>query len=167
MSQFDPNIFLHAEQTEVNERRQLLPVENPADSNGLYTAQVGEIKTDSGTIGKGDRSGQPWVSMIVPLKIDVPPELRDSLKLPPQLTLTDRVFLDLTADGRGVDNAPGKNRRQKEYRDALDMNKPGEAFSWDKVTGQVVKVRIVHEQNQDGETFREELPKFGAIFPNN
>ena len=54
-SQFDPNVFLDAQQNEVNEKRPALPTENPDDENGLYTAVVGEIKTDAGTIGKGDR----------------------------------------------------------------------------------------------------------------
>lgn len=166
MSQFDANVFLDVEQTEVNERRALLPVENPADPNGLYMAQIGEIgNPDSGVISKGDKAGQPWVAMLVPLKVDVPPELRESLRLPAQLTFTDRVFLDLMPDGKGIDNSPGKNARQREYRDALGMNKPGEPFSWRKVTGQLVKVKIFHEMGQDGVTPREVLPKYGAIFP--
>lgn len=163
-SSFDPNIFLQAEQTEVNEKRQLLPVENPEDPTGWYTAVIGEVKTDSGTIGKGDREGQPWLAMLIPLKVDVPPSLRDSLKLPSQLTFTDRAFVDLTPDGKGIDNGPGKNRRQKEYRDALDMNKPGEPFAWYRIQGRPVKIKLNHEQGQDGE-MREVLPKFGAIFP--
>lgn len=166
MSNFDPKVFLDAQQTEVNERRALLPVENPADPNGLYLAQVGEIGDPaSGIIGKGDRQGQPWVAMVVPLRIDVPPQLREELRLPPQITLTDRVFLDLTDGGRGIDNGPGRNSRQKEYREAIGKNKAGEAFAWRQVIGQIVKVRIVHELSQDGVNYREVLPKFGAIFP--
>lgn len=164
-SNFDPNIFLQAEQTEVNERRQLLPVENPDDSNGLYTAQIGEVKTDSGVIGKGDKQGQPWLAMLVPLKVDVPASLRESLKLPQQLTFTDRVFIELTPDGKGIDNGPGKNMHQKAYREALGMNKPGEAFAWYRTTGNLVKIKLNHEQNDDG-SFREALPERGrGIFP--
>ena len=50
-SAFDPQAFLDAQTSEVNERRIPLPTENPADENGLYTAVVGEIGTASGTIG--------------------------------------------------------------------------------------------------------------------
>lgn len=162
MSQFDPNAFLDAQQTEVNERRALLPTENPASPDGWYVAQIGEVETASGTIGKGERIGQPWLAMVIPLKIDVPQELRDALKLPPTITITDRAFIDLMPDGTGIDNSPGKNSRQKEYREALGLNEPGKSFSWRQLSGQMVKVKINHGMYQDMP--REELPKFGAIF---
>lgn len=161
-SNFDPKVFLDVQQTEVNERRQLLPVENPADPNGWYLAQIGEIEPTSGVMEKGERAGQPWLSMVIPLKVDVPPELRDSLKLPAQLTLTDRAFVDLTPDGKGIDNAPGRNMRQKEYREATGLNIAGEPFAWRMLTGRLVKVKIFHDLYQ--EILRESLPKFGAIF---
>lgn len=162
MSQFDANVFLDAQQTEVNERRPPLPVENPYSADGLYIAQIGEITTASGTIEKGDRAGQPWLSMVVPLKIDVPPEMRDAMKLPPQVTLTDRAFVDLTPDGKGIDNSPGRNSRQKEYREAADMNQPGVPFSWRALTGKVVKVKVTHDMYEGN--IQERLPKYGAIF---
>lgn len=144
MSAFDPESFLHAQVTEVNEKRPPLPEENPAETSGTYLAVIGDVTSKS-----GDKDGKPWVSMIVPLKIDVPQQLQDSLKLPPQLTLTDRAFIDLTADGKGIDNSPGKNRAQKAYREALDLNKPGDVFSWSKLSGQVIRVKIKHELYND------------------
>jgi hypothetical protein len=54
------------------------------------------------------------------------------------------VFIDLT-DSNTIDNAPGRNRRQKEYRDALDLNKPGDVFNWRMVQGKPIKVKIDHE----------------------
>lgn len=146
-SAFDPAVFLDATTTEVNEKRPPIPTENPEDPNGLYTALIGEIKTDSGTIGKGDNAGKPWVSMIIPLRIQVPASVQ-GLGLPPELTLTDRAFLDLTPQG-GLDNSKGKNRRQKDYRDATGMNNPGEAFAWRMLQGKVVKVRVTHEMYND------------------
>ena len=59
VSSFDPNVFLHAQTTEVNEKRPPLPADNPAAEDALYLAVIGEIKTASGTIEKGDRAGQP------------------------------------------------------------------------------------------------------------
>lgn len=157
-SAFDPNVFLDAQQTEVNEKRPPLPTENPDDTNGLYTAVIGEIKTDAGTIGKGDRTGQPWVSMVIPLRIQVPGVVQ-ALGLPEELTITDRAFLDLTPQG-GIDNAKGKNRQQRAYRDATGTNVPGEAFAWRMLTGRVVKVKIAHELYQ--ESLQE---KIAAILP--
>lgn len=148
-SAFDPQQFLDAQITEANEKRPPLPIENPASSDGLYTAVIGDIKMESGTIGKGDRNGQAWLSAIIPLVIEVPAQLRDSMKLPPTLQLTDRAFLDLTPDEKGLDNSPGKNRRQKVYREATDLNKPGDVFAWRMLQGKVVKVQITHEIYND------------------
>ena len=143
MTMFDPSKFLNETQTEVNEKRPPIPTENPEDSNGLYLAVIGEIKADSGIISKGERAGQPWVSMIVPLRIQVPSAVQ-ALGIPAELTLTDRAFLDLTPSG-AIDNAKGKNRSQRMYREACDMNKPGEPFAWAHLTGRTVKVRVKHE----------------------
>lgn len=139
MSPFDPVAFLDATISEINERRQPLPTENPASPDALYTAVIGEIAPKS-----GEKDGKPWLQMAVPLKIDVPQQLQDSLKLPAQITLTDRVFIDLTDQGL-VNNAPGYNRGQKKYRDATGMNQAGASFSWRKLQGQPVKVKISHE----------------------
>jgi hypothetical protein len=148
VSAFDPALFLDAQQSEVNEALPPLPVENPASPDGLYTAIIGEVKTDTGIIGKGERSGEPWLSMVVPLKLEIPQQLQEGLGYPPVYQLTDRVFLDLTPGGKGIDNSKGKNRRQKEYRDALDLNKPGDIWSWRKAVGQAVKVKAEQEMYQ-------------------
>ena len=81
--------------------------------------------------------------MVIPLRIQVPAAVQ-ALGIPPELTLTDRVFLDLTPTG-AIDNGKGKNRGQRAYRDATDNNKAGQAFSWRMVQGKVVKVKVSHE----------------------
>ena len=88
-SQFDPSVFLDAQVTEVNEKRPPLPTENPEHPNGLYLAVIGEITTGSGTISKGDNAGKPWVSMIIPLRVQVPPSVQ-GLGIPPEVTLSHR-----------------------------------------------------------------------------
>lgn len=147
LSQFDPAAFLDAQIDEANEKRPPLPTENPDAADGLFTAVIGEITTGSGTIGKGDRAGQPWISMIVPLRVQVPSVLQ-AMGLPPELTLTDRAFLDLTPQG-SLDNGKGKNRQQRAYREATGMNKPGEPFAWRMLQGKVVKVKVQHELYND------------------
>ena len=143
MSAVDPQAFLDAQTTEANEKRPTIPAENPEDPNGLYTAVIGEVKTDSGVIGKGDNAGNPWISMVIPLKLQLPSKIQ-ALGLPAEFQLTDRVFLDLTPQG-GLDNSKGKNRGQRNYREATGMNKAGETFAWRMVTGKVVKVKLAHE----------------------
>jgi len=144
---FDPNVFLDATISESNEKRPPLPVENPADSNGLYTAVIGEIKPASGTISKGDRAGQPWLQMVIPLRIQVP-DMVQALGLPPELTITDRPMIDLTPQNT-IDNAVGRNRGQRLYRDATGTNVKGQPFAWRHLQGKVVKVKIAHEDYQD------------------
>lgn len=141
-SMFDPQVFLDAQVTEVNEKRPPLPVENPAREDGLYTAIIGEVKMNSGTIEKGDRAGQPWLQAIVPITIEVPPQIQEALKLPKEVRLTDRPFIDLTPGGKGIDNSVGRNRAQKNYREALDLNKPGDVWAWRMATGRPVLVKI-------------------------
>jgi len=146
LSAFDPQQFLDAQVDIPNEKRPPLPVENPASPDGLYTAVIGEPKAESGVIEKGDRVGQPWLSMVVPLEVEVSPQVQEGLGIKldkGSLRLTDRVFIDLTLQ-KTIDNAPGKNRRQRQYRDALDLNKPGDVFSWRKVQGQVIKLKLSH-----------------------
>ena len=143
MSAFDPNVFLDAQTTDVNEKRPNIPAENPEDTNGMYLAVIGEIKTESGVIGKGEKTGQPWISMIIPLKLQLPASVQ-ALGLPNEFQLTDRAFLDLTPQG-GLDNAKGKNRRQKDYRDATGMNVKGTPFAWRMLQGRTVKVKVTHE----------------------
>jgi hypothetical protein len=142
-SAFNPEMFLDAQVNEANEKRPPLPTENPDSANGFYMAVIGEIKTDSGTIGKGDRTGQPWISMLIPLRIQVPASVQ-GLGLPQELTITDRAFLDLNESG-GLDNSKGKNRRQKDYRDATGTNVAGVPWSWRQLQGKMVNVKINHE----------------------
>lgn len=142
-SQFDPNVFLDAQTTDANEKRATIPTENPDDANGLYTAVIGEITTGSGIIGKGENAGKPWISMIIPLKLQFGPAVQ-GLGLPAEFQLTDRAFLDLTPAG-GLDNSKGKNNQQRKYREAAGLNKPGEPFAWRMLTGRPVKVKVVHE----------------------
>ncbi len=142
-SAFDPSVFLDAQQTEVNEKRDPIPTENPDASDGCYLAMIGEITTASGTIGKGDRTGQRWASVVVPLKLQFGPQTQ-ARGLPPEFQLTDRVFLDLTPQG-SIDNAKGKNRGQKAYRDALNLNAPGVPFAWRQIQGRTVRVKVSHE----------------------
>jgi len=159
MSQFDPQSFLDATILDANEKRPPLPTECPGEPNGLYTAVIGEIKEPkTGTIGKGERIGQPWISIPVPLRIQVPGEVQ-ALGLPPELTITDGVFLDLTPQG-AIDNGKGKNNRQRIYREATGTNTPGEPWNWRKLEGRLVKVKITHEE-YNGAT----QERVGNIFP--
>lgn len=135
-SAFNPDTFLDATLTDPTEKRPPLPV-------GDYTAILGAV-TARQWQGKADptKSGIAWD---IPVTIDVPAEIQAELKMDQStLNLKDSIMIDLTANGT-IDNGPGKNRRLRAYREATDMNKPGDVFSARKMEGKVVKVKITHD----------------------
>lgn len=135
-SSFNPDTFLDATLTEPTEKRPPLPI-------GDYTAVIGSV-TARAWQGKTDptKSGIAWD---IPLTIDVPAEIQAEIKMDQStLPLKDSIMLDLT-DGGTIDNGPGKNRRLRAYREATDMNKPGDVFSARKMEGKIVKVKISHD----------------------
>lgn len=151
-SGFDPQQFLDAQTTEVNTRRPPLPVMNPEDKDGAYHAVIKNVEMVTGTIGKGERVGQPWMQAIVQLDVQVPQSVQDAIGIKLEkgtITLTERPMIDLLMGPQGqimgIDNSTGKNRRQRQYREALDLNKPGDSWSWRKAIGQPIKVKVEHE----------------------
>lgn len=141
-SQFDPLAFLSAQQNEVNEKRELVPA-------GWYTAYIGEIKPENvkhGQYATGDRAGNPWLQIRVPLKLQLAGAVPS---LGAEFTISDGVFIDLLPTG-GVDNGKGRNNRQRIYREAAGMNTPGVPFSWAAMMGRPVKVEVIHKILDDG-----------------
>ncbi len=75
----------------------------------------------------------------------MPPATQSQLGLTQStLTLTDGIMLDITDQGT-LDTGPGKNGNLRRYRDALDMNKPGETFRARAMQGRPIRVKITHE----------------------
>jgi len=138
-SSFDPALFLDVTMDAPTEKRDPLPI-------GDYTAVIGEV-TSRAWQGKADPT-KSGIALDVPLTIDVPAEIQASLGLGSTLNLKDSIMLDLTDSGM-IDNSKGKNRQLRNYREALDMNKPGDVFSPRKMQGQVITVKVTHEIYQD------------------
>lgn len=135
-SAFDPNSFLDATLEEPSERRSPLPV-------GDYVATIEEVTARTWQ-GKKDptKSGIAWD---VQLAVEVPADVQTLLGLTKStLTLKDSIMLDLTPNNT-IDNAPGKNPRLRNYREALDMNKPGDVFSARKMIGRLITVKVAHD----------------------
>lgn len=132
-STFDPNAFLDATTTEAAVKRPPLPVQD-------YSALIEDI-TFRSSQGKKDPS-KTYTFMDVKFKIEIPPHLV-SKGYPEVVQLTGGVGVDVI--GSALDWSPGKNRQLARYREALDMNKPGVAFSPRSMIGRQLKVRIKHE----------------------
>lgn len=134
---FDPQAMLDMTLDTPTEKRPPLPV-------GDYTAVIGDIAARKWQ-GKQDpsKSGIAWD---VQLTVQIPFEVQQSLGIEVnELKLSDSIMLDTLPNG-SIDNSIGKNSRLRMYREALDMNKPGDSFSARKMTGQVILVRIGHEE---------------------
>jgi hypothetical protein len=138
-SQFSPEAFLDLELSAPTERRAPLPV-------GDYVAVIGDVKARAWQgVKDTSKSGIAWD---IPVTLDVPAELQSELGLPPTLQFKDSIMLDLTESGT-IDNSKGKNGGLRRYRDACDLNKPGDTFSARRMTGCVVKIKINHELYQE------------------
>lgn len=141
MSTFDPQSFLDATFDAPTVKRPPLPV-------GDYTALVGEPTM------------RPWVSAKDPTKsgiaadymmeVDVPSDVAERLKLNTStIKVKYGIMLDLTPTG-GIDNSPGANGGLRRFREALNMNKPGDSFNLRMAQGKAVKVKIGHREYPEG-----------------
>ena len=139
MTQFDPQAFLDLPVDTVFEKRPPLPV-------GDYIATIKDITPRPWT-GKNDptKSGMAYD---VQLTLEVPAEVQAAIGITlPTLQLKDSIMLDLTVEG-AFDGAPGRNRQLRNYREALDMNKPGETFRAREMIGKMLLVKVGHETYQ-------------------
>lgn len=109
---------------------------------GEYTALIGTIKPRTWVSKDGTKSG---VALDIPLVVDVPPEAQQSCGLGPTTQLIDSAMLDLSESGMGFDFGPGKNRVLKDYREATDLNRPGEKFGLTMLQGKVICIKIAHD----------------------
>lgn len=154
MSMFDPNAFLDLEITEAFERRPALPVRDYPTLIQEVTARQWTSKdkyNDNGTLKSG-------VAYDLTLVLQVPLDIKEQIGLKTDtLTIKDSVMVDLNANG-GLDTAPGANRQLRNYREALDMNKPGQAFRAREMAGRMVLLRIKHEEYPVGSGNLQEKP---------
>ena len=153
LSNFDPSQFLDATTTEAATRRPPLPV-------GDYVGTLGEPKSRTWESKKPDAKVKSGVAVDVPVTISVQsylstfsPENQKIFKDVDQVTITTGIMLDLN-DGGMIDWGVGRNGAMRRWREALDMNKPGEAFSIRMMQGRQVKVKIKHRV-YEGEFFDE------------
>lgn len=109
---------------------------------GEYIAIVGILKPRTWTSKDGTKSG---IALDIPLVVDVPAEAQQSCGFGPTTQLTDSAIIDMAESGFGFDFGPGKNRVLKEYREATDLNRPGEKFGLLMLQGKVIRVRITHD----------------------
>lgn len=136
-SLFDPQSYLSATINEPTTRRPPIPA-------GLILPGIITAVTARPWQGKKD-STKSGIAMDVAIEVDVSsvPQLSGSGFT--SVKLTDGIMLDLTESDM-IDNSAGKNGKMRRYREALNMNKPGEAFSFQAMVGRPIKVKVKHEE---------------------
>lgn len=142
--QFDPNAFLDLPIDTAFERRLPFPAKD-------YVSVIKEVTVRQWTSkDKYDDQGnlKSGVAYDVVHSLQIPEDLRAQLNYTKDsFDIKDSIMVDLNAQG-GLDTAPGKNGAMRRYREALDMNKPGEVFRPRSMAGRMLLVRIGHEEYQ-------------------
>jgi len=136
MSMFNPDQFLETTVTEANSTEAVpVPV-------GEYIAVVSEVKCRSWT--KKDDPSQGGLALDIQWEID-DQAVKDLLGRP-KVTVKQGVMLDLTDAGQ-LDLGKGRNVGLGRLREALNLNTPGQPFSFTMLTGRVAKVKVEHRIN--------------------
>lgn len=141
---FDPQAFLDLPVDTAFERRPPLPVKD-------YPAIIQDVAArqwQSKDKYNNDGSPKTGIAYDVTLSVQIPLDVKDQLGLKTDsLTLKDSIMLDLNDQG-GLSTEPGANRQLRQYREALEMNKPGVTFRARDMVGRMVLLRIKHEEYQ-------------------
>lgn len=141
MTIFNPEQYLNATMETPLEKRDPL-LASGATPDGCYYATIKEVKARQWE-GKTEKTaGKSGIAWDVQLEVDVP-EAQRSTQGTDKRIVFDSIMLDLTEQGM-IDAGKGKNGRLMMYREALDMNKPGDSFSALKMVGRPVKIKIDH-----------------------
>jgi hypothetical protein len=140
---FDPQAYLDLPTNEANTRRNPVPA-----GDYVSTIQNIEARTWQSKDKYDERTGQLKSGIVFDIThtVDLPESVQTLCGIK-SLTIRDGVMVDRSESG-AIDTAPGKNSRLRAYRDALDMNKPGEPFRARDMLGKLIRVRVTHEEWQ-------------------
>lgn len=142
---FDPSLFMSATISEPSIRRPPIP------AGQVLLGVLGEPKMRQTEGKKESNMGEVYTWLDIPVELDLTtkPDIRAHVGAD-KVTLTWSSRLDLTPTG--FDLSPGKNTGLRQLREAVDLNKPGDAFSIPMVQGRTVLAKIKNEPYQ-GEVF--------------
>ena len=142
---FDPNTFLNTTFEEQNDTK-AVPV--PA---GEYLALAEKVDVKTWSSKDGSSSGIKLEIVWDILDDNVKALLgRDSVKV------TQQQMLDLTDTG-ALDMGKGKNIGLGRIREALNLNTPGQPFSFGMIQGRMAKANVTHRTS--GEDIYSEIKK--------
>jgi hypothetical protein len=143
---FDPQAFLDLPMEVPLEKRAPIPATD-------YIATIKDLEPRQWqSKDKYDENGQLKSGLVfdVQITLDIPQSIVEMLSLKSaSLTVKDGIMVDMQPGG-GYATGPGQNSRLRQYREALDMNKAGEAFRPRAMIGRALKVRVTHDTLPDG-----------------
>lgn len=141
---FDPNAFLDMQVTETNDTK-VIPV--PV---GEFVAVADKVDCRQWQ-SKADPSKSGLTLDITWLIDDA--GVKETLGRD-KVTVRQGIMLDLTESG-GLDMGKGRNVGLGKLREGLNLNQPGQPFSFSMIPGRVVKVSVSHRI--DGENIYAEV----------
>ena len=135
---FNPEQFLDTTLTESNDTKTIpVPV-------GEYTAVVEDVKCRQWTSKKDPSQSGITLEVIWNIDDSAVKELLGREKV----TVKQGIMLDLTDSG-GMDMGKGRNVGLGRLREALDLNTPGQPFSFSMLSGRLAKVSVSHRVVDD------------------
>lgn len=145
MSLFDAESFLGSSIEEPLIKRPLLPANQ--DLIGITGQEVKARKW----VKKDDPN--VWgVAVDITIEVDpnaLTPAQKDAIKgYDGKLVFRDGIMVDMTPDG-AIDVAVGKNSRLRQYREALNLNNPGQSFNFRQLAGQPIRFKLRHKIDPD------------------
>lgn len=143
-SAFDPNSFLDAQISAPMVRRPNIPAGTEVIGSVVeVTPRQWTSKDDPSKTGMA-------MDLQIDLDLTTVPGLAEKIGQT-KVRVKDGIMLDLTDNG-AIDVGAGKNGKLRRYREALDMNKPGDTFSFRGMIGRQLRCRIALEDYK-GETY--------------
>lgn len=143
---FDAKAFMEQKVATANAtERELVP---EGDFRFMIDAGEGWIEFDSGTIGKGERAGQPWVKATIRCLLQdeaVKAELGRQ-----KVTVRKQVFVDVDSTGQ-IATGKGVNVELGQLREALGQNDPKKPWDFSKLEGAGPFLgQVKHQPNDKG-----------------
>lgn len=146
---FNPDTFLQATTTEVNDTKKI-----PCPA-GEYSAVVEKVEARPWQSKDGLKSG---VALDITWAID-DPAVKETVGRD-NVQVRQGLMLDLLESG-GLDMGKGKNIALGRLREATGLNVPGQPFSPTMFAGRAAKVTVSHRV--DGEDIYDEIKKVAAL----
>jgi len=146
---FNVGNFLNAPLTEPNTRRPPIPAGTAVI--GIF----GNVPAEPRRVEGKDDPSKVYFFLEIPVEVDLNqnPTLKEHVGQE-KVNLRYSFSLDFTPTGQ-LDMSKGKNVGLRQLREALDLNKPGDTFSFAMVPGRPVLCKIKNRSGEGGEVYDE------------